>query len=65
MVINKVNKLLIEVRRVKAMKQKDFDLFYEEEKELHNERLIFKNKSKWKGKVYYQNQNIRIFVFKK
>jgi len=61
----KKNKLLMEERRVKAMKDTNFDLFYEEEKALHNERLIFKNKSKWKGKVYYQNRNGRIFVFNK
>ena len=58
-------KILLEERKLIAMNDPEFDLFFQEEKVLHNERLLFKNKSKWKGEIYYRNDRGQIFIVSK
>tara|TARA_Y100000589_G_scaffold302815_1_gene314671 strand:- start:151 stop:507 length:357 start_codon:yes stop_codon:yes gene_type:complete len=62
-IIDKKNKescnndnLLMEKRKLKALENPQFDLFYEEEKNLHLQRLKLNNQSKWKGVVYYKSK---------
>ena len=49
------DKLFMERRKLKALRDTNFDLFYDEEKDLHEQRLKLKNKSKWKGVIYFSS----------
>ena len=66
--IDKANKesehndqMILEIRKRKALQDTNFDLFYDEEKELHYKRLENKYKSKWKGIVYYSSKGGDIY----
>ena len=61
----KSDKLFMEKRKLKALKDTGFDLFYDEEKNLHHQRLEFKKKSKWKGIIYYANDKGDIYFISK
>tara|TARA_Y100001970_G_scaffold216522_1_gene265022 strand:+ start:18375 stop:18782 length:408 start_codon:yes stop_codon:yes gene_type:complete len=62
---SKNDKLFMEKRKLKAFKDKYFDLFYDEEKELHKKRLFLKKESKWKGVIYYANEKGDIYCISK
>ena len=55
----------MEERRLKGLRDTSFDLFYDEEKQLHQERLKFKHQSKWKGIIYYTNKKGQIYRISK
>ncbi len=57
--------LFMEKRKLKALKDNYFDLFYDEEKDLHKQRLIFKKESKWKGVIYYSDEKGDIYSISK
>jgi len=68
-IIDKKNKesrkndnLLMEERKLKALENPQFDLFYEEEKDLHLQRLKLNNQSKWKGIIYYKSKKGVIYI---
>tara|TARA_Y100001968_G_scaffold327362_1_gene372243 strand:- start:1929 stop:2333 length:405 start_codon:yes stop_codon:yes gene_type:complete len=61
----KNDKLFMEERRLKGLRDTSFDLFYDEEKQLHQERLKFKHQSKWKGIIYYTNKKGQIYRISK
>ena len=52
---------ILEIRKRKALRDTNFDLFYDEEKDLHIKRLEIKYKSKWKGIVYYASKRGDIY----
>ena len=53
--------LIMAERKIKALKNSNFDLFYDEEKELHYRRLEDKYKSKWKGTTYFLTKKGAIY----
>ena len=53
--------LIMAEREIKALKNSNFDLFYDEEKELHYRRLEDKYKSKWKGTTYFSTKKGAIY----
>jgi len=55
----------MEKRKRKALKDANFDLFYDEEKELHFKRLRNKYRSKWKGIKYYASKEGDIYYISK
>ena len=57
----KNDQLFMEKREFKAWNNTNFDLFYDEERDLHLKRLKFKNKSKWKGIIYYASKKGHIY----
>ena len=59
------DKLFMERRKLKALRDTNFDLFYDEEKDLHEQRLKLKNKSKWKGVIYYSSEKGKIYSISK
>ena len=65
--IDKANKestndeLIMDERKMKALNNTNFDLFYDEEKELHYKRLEEKYKSKWKGTTYFSTKKGAIY----
>ena len=59
------DKIFMEKRKLEAMNDPDFDLFYDEEKALHKQRLEFKKRSKWKGIVHYKSDKGKVFVISK
>ena len=59
------DKIFMEKRKLKAINDPNFDLFYDEEKVLHKQRLEFKNKSKWKGKIHYRSNKGKIYFISK
>ena len=66
--IDKANKdakrndqIFMERRVLKAWEDSNFDLFYDEEKILHQKRLEIKNQSKWKGIIYYSTKKGDIY----
>ena len=59
------DKLFMERRKLKALRDTNFDLFYDEEKDLHAQRLKLKNKSKWKGVIYYSSEKGKIYSISK
>ena len=61
----KNDKLFMERRQLKALRDTNFDLFYDEEKDLHEQRLKLKNKSKWKGVIYYSSEKGKIYFISK
>ena len=61
----KNDKLFMERRKLKALKDTNFDLFYDEEKILHRQRLLLKKQSKWKGVIYYCSKKGNIYFISK
>ena len=59
------DKLFMERRKLKALRDTNFDLFYDEEKDLHEQRLKLKKKSKWKGVIYYSSEKGKIYSISK
>ena len=70
--IDKANKesehndqMILEIRKRKALQDTNFDLFYDEEKDLHFKRLQNKYRSKWKGIKYYASKEGDIYYISK
>ncbi len=61
----KNDKLFMEKRKLKALRDINFDLFYDEEKNLHEQRLKLKYRSKWKGIIYYSSEKGDIYFISK
>ena len=61
----KNDQIFMEKRKRKALKDANFDLFYDEEKELHFKRLRNKYRSKWKGIKYYASKEGDIYYISK
>ena len=59
------DKIFMEKRKLKAINDPNFDLYYDEEKVLHKQRLEFKNKSKWKGEIHYRSNKGKIYFISK
>ncbi len=57
----KNDKLFLMKRKLKGLNDPNFDLFYDEEKVLHQERLKFKSKSKWNGILYFADKKGNIY----
>ena len=55
----------MEKRKLKALNDSNFDLFYDEEKNLHQKRLSLKYKSKWKGTTYFASKKGDIYFISK
>ena len=58
----KEDKALMEKRKLKAVNNSEFDLFFDEEKKLHKQRLELYKKSKWKGQIYYKTEEGLIYI---
>ena len=61
----KNDQIFMEKRKRKALKDSNFDLFYDEEKDLHFKRLQNKYRSKWKGIKYYASKEGDIYYISK
>ena len=61
----KNDKLFMERRKLRALRDTNFDLFYDEEKDVHEQRLKLRNKSKWKGVIYYSSEKGKIYSISK
>jgi len=57
----KNDKLFMNKRKLLGLNDPNFDLFYDEEKELHNERLKLKSQSKWNGIIYFADKKGNIY----
>ena len=61
----KNDQIFLEKRKRKALKDVNFDLFYDEERDLHFKRLQNKYRSKWKGIKYYASKEGDIYYISK
>jgi len=61
----KNDQIFLEKRKRKALKDVNFDLFYDEERDLHFKRLQNKYRSKWKGIKYYSSKEGDIYYISK